>query len=116
MDNPEELYYESLEEQYLQECSKFNTGDVVYFEHKNEQDISTCMGTITDKSIKVSIGIIVDKSIKKIIKSTIHGESRLSIICYDIITPKGMFENISECKITSASQFIFREYLKQQPR
>ena len=106
MDNPEEVYYESLEEQYLQECSKFNTGNVVYFEHKSEQD----------KSIKTSVGIIVDKSIKKIIKSTIHGESRLSIICYDIITPKGMFENISECKITSASKFIFREYLKQQPR
>lgn len=115
MDNPEELYYQSLEEQYLQECSKFNIGDVVYFEHNNEQDITTCMGTITDKSIKTSVGIIVDKSIKKIIKSTNNGETCLNVICYNILTSKSMFENISECKICSASQFIFREYLKNKP-
>ena len=116
MDNPEELYYQSLEDQYLQECAKFSEGDVVYFEHKNEQDITTCMGTVTDKSIKTSVGIIVDKAVKKIVKSTTNGETRLSIICYDIVTPKGLFESISECKITSASKFIFREYLKKQPR
>lgn len=116
MDNPEEVYYQSLEDQYLQECAKFSEGDVVYFEHKNEQDITTCMGTVTDKSIKTSVGIVVDRSIKKISRPDSKNNDYLSIICYDILTPKGLFESISECKITSASKFIFREYLKKQPR
>ena len=105
MDNPEELYYQSLEEQYVQECAKFNIKDVVYFEHKDD-----------DLPAKTSVGVIIDRGIKKIFKSTFDKESVLSVICYDIITPHKTFRNISECKICSASEFIYHEYLRNQAR
>lgn len=106
MDNPEELYYESLEEQYVRECGKFNVGDVVYFEYKETEGISA----------DTSVGVIIDRGIKKIFKSTNNKESVLVVICYDIITPHKTFKSISECKICSASEFIYHEYLRNQAR
>ena len=105
MDNNLELYYESLEEQYVQECAKFNVGDVVYFEHKDD-----------DLPAKTSVGVIIDRGTKKIFKSTSNKENVLVVICYDIITPHRTFKNISECKICSASEFIYHEYLRNQAR
>lgn len=106
MDNVLELYYDSLEEQYLRECAKFNVGDVVYFEYKETEGISA----------DTSVGVIIDRGTKKIFKSTANKESVLVVICYDIITPHRTFKSISECKICSASEFIYHEYLKNQAR
>lgn len=100
MDNPEEIYYNSLEEQYVNECAKFNVGDVVYFEHK-----------VNDKTVMV-VGIVLDRGAKTFVRCGLEKETRFTAIVYDIITPNERCESISECKICSASEFIFKEYLK----
>ena len=99
MDNPEEVYYNDLEEQYLAENAKFKAGDVVYFEHK------------VDDKHRMCVGIITKYGIKNYIRHTSRGESRFTGIVYDIITPIELVESVAECKITSASDFIYREYI-----
>lgn len=99
MDNPEEVYYNSLEEQYLAENAKFKDSDVVYFEHN------------IDDKCRMVIGVITKCGIKTYIRNTSKGETRFIGIVYDIITPIGLVESVAECKITSASEFIYREYI-----
>lgn len=98
MDNPEEVYYNDLEEQYLKECSKFKVGDIVYFEH-----------IIEDKH-KMCIGIITKYGIKTYIRYTTKGEYKFTGIVYDIITPTELCESVSECNVISASEYIYREF------
>ena len=104
MDNPEEARYECLEEQYLIENAKFKVGDIVYFEH-----------TVEDKH-RMCIGVITKCGIKTCIRNNSNGEYRYTIIVYDIVTPIELCEGISECKICSASDFIYREYIYNSSR
>ena len=105
MDTPQELYYDSVEEQYLQECAKFKKGDVVYFEYTDEKDENNPNHT------SVSIGVITKASVKKQLRNFSKKEYVSTIICYDIVSPINLYEDVSECKITSASEFIYREYI-----
>ena len=104
MDNPEEIYYNNLEEQYINECAKFNIGDVVYFEHK-----------VNDKTI-MAVGIVLDRGVKTFVRCSLEKETRFTAIVYDIITPNEKCECISECKITSASEYIYREFISNNNR
>ena len=104
MDNPEEIYYNNLEEQYVNECAKFNFGDVVYFEHK-----------VNDKNV-MAIGIVLDRGVKTFVRCGLEKEARFTAIVYDIITPNEKCEGISECKITSASEYIYREFISNNNR
>ena len=99
MDNPEEVYYNSLEEQYINECAKFDIGDVVYFEHK-----------VNDKII-MAVGIVLYRGAKTFVRCGLEQETRFTAIVYDIITPNERCECISECKIMSASKYIYREFI-----
>lgn len=99
MDNAEECYYTNLEEQYLAENAKFKAGDVVYFEHNVDDKHRMCVGVITKYGIKTYI------------RNTSKGESRFSGIVYDIVTPIELVESVAECKVTSASEFIYREHI-----
>lgn len=104
MDNPEEVYYNDLEEQYLKECAKFKVGDVVYFEHMVENKYRMCVGVITKYGIKTYI------------RNTVKGEYKFTGIVYDIITPTELCESISECQICSASEYIHREFIYNKAR
>lgn len=99
MDNAEEVYYNSLEEQYINECAKFNIGDVVYFEHKTN-----------DKNI-MAVGIVFNRGVKTFVRCGLEKETKFTAIVYDIITPNEMYDSISECKMTSASEYIYREFI-----
>ena len=104
MDNPEEVYYNDLEEQYLNECAKFKVGDIVYFEYTVENKHRMCVGVITKYGIKTYI------------RNTTNGECKFTGIVYDIITPTELCESISECKMTSASEYIHREFIYNKVR
>lgn len=104
MDNPEEIYYNNLEEQYVNECAKFNIGDIVCFEHK-----------VNDKTV-MAIGIVLDRGAKTFVRCGLEKETRFTAIVYDIITPNERCKSISECKITSASEYIYREFISNNNR
>lgn len=104
MDNPEEIYYNNLEEQYVNECAKFNIGDIVYFEHK-----------VNDKTV-MAVGIVIDRGAKTFVRCGLEKETRFTGIVYDIITPTELCESISECKICSASEYIHREFIYNKVR
>lgn len=99
MDNPEEVYYNDLEEQYLIKNAKFKVGDIVYFESKVDDKYRMCVGVITKYGIKTYI------------RNNSKGEYKFTAIVYDIVTPTELCESISECNLTSASEFIYREYI-----
>ena len=106
MDNPEEIAYRVLEHVYIINNAKFKQGSVVYFEYVFKDN--------NQQKLKTSVGIVTEISLRK---RTVDKENYSYIthdIVYNIVSPKGTFENITECKITSASEFIFREYLKNQ--
>lgn len=104
MDNPEEVYYNDLEEQYLKKCAKFKVGDVVYFEHM-----------VGDK-YRMCVGVITKYGIKNYIRNTSNGEYKFTGIVYDIVTPTELCESISECQMTSASEYIHREFIYNKAR
>ena len=106
MDNPEELYYQELEQQYLDEYAEFNKGDSVYFEYTDESSGFTTM----------EIGIVLSKNLVYKTRTTKNGEYTYTIIVYDIVTPNNIHKGVSECHITSAGKYIFREYLKNNSR
>ena len=108
MDNPEEIAYQVLIDKYLADNAKFKQGSVVYFEHmvhKNNQ-----------QHIKLSVGIVTEISLRKRLVERGEHSYETHDIVYDIVSPKGLFKSVGECKVISASEFIYREYLKQQPR
>ena len=72
MDNPEEVYYNDLEEQYLNECSKFKIGDAVYFEQ------------LVNNKYQMCVGIVVTRGVKTSIRNTSLGEYKFTAIVYDI--------------------------------
>ena len=102
MDNPEDVAYQVLETKYVMDNAKFKQGAVVYFEHTAGQRVKTSVGIVTEILLR-------KRNVERINKSYVTHD-----ITYNIISPKGTFENISECKMTSASEFIFREYLKNK--
>lgn len=104
MDNPEEVYYNSLEEQYLNESAKFKIGDIVYFEH------------IVEDKHRMCIGVVTQRGIKHYIRNTPVGEYRFTGVVYDIITPIELCQEISECKMTSASEYIHKEFIYNNAR
>ena len=106
MDNPEELYYQELEQQYLDEYAEFNKGDSVYFEYIDESSGFTTM----------EVGIVLSKNFVYKTRTTKNGEYTYTIIVYDIVTPTNIHRGVSECHITSAGKYIFREYLKNNNR
>lgn len=106
MDNPEELYYQELEQQYLDEYAEFNKGDSVYFEYTDDSRDITIM----------EIGIILSKNLVYKTRTTRTGQCTYTVIVYDIVTPTNIHKGISECKITSAGKHIFWEYLKNNSR
>ena len=99
MDNPEEIYYNDLEEQYLNENAKFKIGDIVYFEN-----------TVEDKH-RMCIGVITKCGIKQYNRHASNGTYKFTGIVYDIVTPTELCECISECQICSASEYIHREFI-----
>lgn len=104
MDNPEEVYYNDLEEQYLNECSKFNIGDAVYFEQ------------LINNKYQMCIGIVVTRGVKTYIRNTSLGEYKFTGIVYDIITPTELCRFVSECNIVSASEYIHRQFIYNHKR
>lgn len=98
MDDRLDIEYSIIEEKYINDYAKHNIGDVVYYENDNHEMV---------------IGIVHERTIlrKPIIRNKKHDE--LIIIGYRIIYPKGVVL-ITEPHITSASQYIFREYLKRK--
>lgn len=105
MDNPEELNYQELEQKYLDEYAEFNKGDSVYFEY-----------TAEDGLLMMEIGIILSKNLVYKTRIGRNGEYTYTVIVYDIVTPTNVHKGISECHITSAGKYIFREYLKNNSR
>lgn len=108
MDNSEEVAYQVLEDKYLCDNAKFKQSSVVYFEHVVHKD--------NQQRIKLSVGIVTEINLRK--RMVDRGEHSYVThdIVYDIISPKGLYKSVGECKIMSASSFIYREYLKNQPR
>lgn len=106
MDNPEELHYQELEQQYLDEYAEFKKGDSVYFEYTDDSKGLAIM----------EIGIILSKNLVYKTRTTRTGQHAYTIIVYDIVTPTNVHKGVSECHITSASKYIFREYLKNNSR
>lgn len=102
MDNPEEVAYQVLETKYVIDNAKFKQGSVVYFEHTIGQRVKTSVGIVTEVLLR-------KRTVSRRKKSYITHD-----IVYNIVSPKGTFTSISECKICSASEYIFREYLKNQ--
>lgn len=98
MDNNVDIEYSIIEEKYINDCAKYNIGDVVYYENDNHE---------------MSIGIIHERLIvrKPIIRN--KTKDKLIVIGYKIIHPKGVVL-ITEPFVTSASQYIFREYLNHK--
>lgn len=98
MDNNVDIEYSIIEEKYINDCAKYNIGDVVYYENNNHE---------------MSIGIIHERLIvrKPIIRN--KTKDKLIVIGYKIIHPKGVVL-ITEPFVTSASQYIFREYLNHK--
>ena len=98
MDDRTDIEYSIIEEKYINDCARYNIGDVVYYE--NDEHTMT-------------IGIIHERLLvrKPIIRNKKNDE--LIVIAYKIINPKGIVL-ITEPHITSASQYIFREYLKHK--
>ncbi len=105
MDNPEELHYQELEQQYLDEYAEFNKGDSVYFEYTDENGF-----------LMMEVGIILSKNLVYKNRISRNKQHTYTIIVYDIVTPTNIHKGISECKITSAGKYIFREYLKNNSR
>ena len=95
MDNRADIEYSIIEEKFLNDTAKYNVGDVVYYENDNHI---------------MTIGIIHERLIvrKPIIRN--NKSEDLIVVGYRIIHPKGVVL-VTEPHITSASQYIFREYL-----
>lgn len=108
MDNPEENAYQVLEDKYIADNAKFKQGSVVYFEYVAVKD--------NQQRLKTSIGIVTEIGLRKRMVDRGEHSYETHDIVYDIISPKSIFKAVSECKIMSASAFIYREYLKNQPR
>lgn len=98
MDNNVDIEYSIIEEKYINDCAKYNVGDVVYYENNKHEMI---------------IGIIHERLIvrKPIIRN--KNKDKLIVIGYKILHPKGVVL-ITEPFVTSASQYIFREYLNHK--
>lgn len=96
MDNNADLESVIAEEAYLEQYAKFKKGDIVYYQPFNSKEMY--------------IGIIREP---RIIHTNItrNGKKRIILtIGYRILSPKNVV-TVSECRITSASEWIFREYL-----
>lgn len=106
MDNPEEVAYRVLEHVYIIDNAKFKQGSVVYFEYVFKDN--------NQQKLKTSVGIVTEVSLRKRIVNKENYSYTTHDIVYNIVSPKGTFTSISECKICSASEYIFREYLKNQ--
>ena len=105
MDNAEELYYQELEQRYLDEYAEFNKGDSVYFEYTDENGF-----------LMMEVGIILSKNLVYKNRISRNKQHTYTIIVYDIVTPTNIHKGISECKIASAGKYIFREYLRNNSR
>ena len=96
MDDRTDIEYSIIEEKFINDTAKYNVGDVVYYENDDHT---------------MNVGIIHERLIvrKPIIRSRRH--DNLIVVGYRIIHPKGLVL-ITEPFLTSASRYIFREYLK----
>ena len=97
MDDRTDIDYTNIEEQYLTNCAKYNFGDVVYFDNGNTMTI----GVIHARKIKLHESIRKNKVVN------------IRVIHYDIITPTGIYKDVSEVKIMSASKFIYRQFFNE---
>ena len=98
MDNPEELVYQLIEENYLKDVARFNKGDIVYYKPYVN-------------STEMSIGIVHEVKLMRSPVIRNGKEDSIMVIRYDILNPKGII-NIPENRMCSASEWIFREFLK----
>lgn len=105
MDNKTDIEYQIIEEHYLNDTAKFNKGDVVYFEYSYTKDNQQRLG--------MSIGIVHERLILHIHIVRNGKHDSIMVIGYKIINPKGII-TVTEPKVTSASEYIFREYLKNK--
>lgn len=105
MDNIEENAYQALEDKYLEDNAKFKKGDIVYYEYSYTKNNQQKLG--------VSIGIITDRQLSK--RTVSRGDKSYVThdIVYNIIHPRGTIV-VTECKCTSVSAYIYREYLKNR--
>lgn len=97
MDDRTDIDYTNIEERYLSDCAKYSFGDVVYFDNDNTMTI----GVIHARKIKLHESIRKNKIVN------------IRVIHYDIITPTGIYKDISEVKIMSASKFIYRQFFNE---
>ena len=97
MDDRTDIEYANIEERYLSDCAKYNFGDVVYFDNDNVMTI----GVVHARKIKLHESIRKNKIVN------------IRVIHYDIITPTGIYKDISEVKIMSASKFIYRQFFNE---
>lgn len=98
MDDKTDINYSVIEERYISDCAKYNFGDIVYFENN---DNTMTIGVIHARKIKLHESIRKNKVVN------------IRIIHYDIITPTGIYKDISEVKIMSASKFIYRQFFNE---
>lgn len=98
MDDRADIDYSIIEEKFINDTAKYKVGDVVYYE--NDEHTMT-------------IGIVHERLIvrKPIIRNKQPAE--LILVGYRIVHPKGIVL-VTEPYITSASQYIFRQYLNNQ--
>ena len=96
MDNNADIEYALVEEQYLNKCAKHNIGDVVYFQDDNHE---------------MAIGIIHERTVLTMNSIRRGNPYSFKTIGYKIITPNNIVI-ATEAKVTSASQYIFRRYIK----
>lgn len=97
MDDRTDIDYTNIEERYLSDCAKYSFGDVVYFDNDNTMTI----GVIHARKIKLHESIRKNKVVN------------IRVIHYDIITPTGIYKDVSEVKIMSASKFIYRQFFNE---
>lgn len=104
MDDNYDVTYDALLEKYLADTAKFNKGDVVYFEYSYTKD--------NQQKLATSVGIITRRYLVKVERIRNKKPYAFYSVRYDIAYPYGTAKDISHGHICSASEYIFREYMK----
>lgn len=104
MDNFDSLIFDGLLDRYIEEQAKFEKGQVVYMEYTYQYHNQTKLG--------VCVGIVTGIGVTKV-ERTISNKYIDYPIVYTVTHAKGVSYNVSECKLSSVSEYILKERLKR---
>lgn len=105
IDNFDSLIFDGLLDRYIEEQAKFEKGQVVYMEYTYQYHNQTKLG--------VCIGIVTGIGVTKV-ERTIGNNKYIDYpIVYTVTHAKDVSYNVSECKLGSVSEHIFKERLKR---